>query len=319
MNRHRIGLCMILAAVLPLVSCHGDTPSPSDPTGAAAASQSPAVLNSEAAPEPSRPPGSLPLFGSTKRVHIYIGMKNDQPGWTQTAGYKAAGFDNSVADFLGKEKELNFSFDRVDVPSGDRDSKLVNLDVQFVIATYSMTDDRRKLVDFLGPYMETPQAILVRADSKIKTMADINGSTRLCTAKGGLSASAKPTVGTVVLEDDYSDCAKKLLDGNYDAMFTDTLILYGYADQSNGKLEVRPDINLDGPTEYGIGLPKDSLKDPVNCARMFTALHDFLLDGWEAAFRGSLPVAVQKNPTFIQNYRPDPQRVIPEKNCPKQG
>lgn len=60
------------------------------------------------------------------------------------------------------------------VTSDTRESVLQNGQVDAVFATYTITDERKKLVSFAGPYYYTQQAILVLADNDdIKSVDDL--------------------------------------------------------------------------------------------------------------------------------------------------
>ena len=56
--------------------------------------------------------------------------------------------------------------------------------VDMIFATYSISDSRKKTVDFAGPYHTAGQDLLVRADNTdIKGPDDLNGK-NLCSVTG---------------------------------------------------------------------------------------------------------------------------------------
>ena len=57
-----------------------------------------------------------------------------------------------------------------------------------IVATYSMTDERRAKVGFAGPYLVAGQDLLVRADDTSITGPDSLDGKRLCSAAGSTSA-----------------------------------------------------------------------------------------------------------------------------------
>ena len=58
------------------------------------------------------------------------------------------------------------------VTSDTRETVLVNGTVKAVVATYTITPERAKKIDFAGPYYASSQAILVKADNQDITGVD---------------------------------------------------------------------------------------------------------------------------------------------------
>ena len=127
--------------------------------------------------------------GSDKFV---VGIKFDQPGFGQKqpdGSYK--GFDVDVAKYIAKE--LGYTDDKIEYKeaiSANRESFLQQGQVNAVIATYSITDDRKKKVSFAGPYLVTGQDILTRADdTTIASVEDLKDK-KVCGAQGSSSPQA---------------------------------------------------------------------------------------------------------------------------------
>ena len=75
------------------------------------------------------------------------------------------GFDVDVAKYVAKK--LGYSEDEIvwkESPSKQREAMLQNGDVDYIVASYSITDERKKVVDFAGPYFVAGQDLLVRKD-----------------------------------------------------------------------------------------------------------------------------------------------------------
>jgi glutamate transport system substrate-binding protein len=173
------------------------------------------------------------------------------------------GFDAEVAKLLavgifgGNVSELGDRVEWVEAVSRNRESYLLDGTVDIVVATYSITDERKEKVDFVGPYFLARQDIMVRAeDHSIAGVEDLSGK-RVCTAQGSTSHQhlvQRNPEAIPILRDTYSDCAKVLLAGDVDAVTTDQGILEGYAHESGGRLRVLYNPLWDEP--YGIGLRK---------------------------------------------------------------
>ena len=79
---------------------------------------------------------------------IVIGTKFDQPGLgLKNPDGTISGFDVDVAKFIAKE--LGYSEDKIEwkeAPSAQRETLIQNGQVEFIVATYSITDSRKEKV-----------------------------------------------------------------------------------------------------------------------------------------------------------------------------
>ncbi len=220
---------------------------------------------------------------------IRVGHKTDQPG----VGFQGAtddapsGFDIEIAKLLIADLCIDPAGDKVqwiETISDNREPFLQSGKDDIVLASYSITEDRRKVVGQAGPYMVTGQQILVPQDSDVKSIDDLKGK-EVCSVTGSTSlenVNAKGAKG--VGADDYSECAEKVLDGTYPAMSTDGTILAGLAAQNEGELKV---VGDEFSTEnIGVGYSKDH---PEMCEWINDVLTAAFEDGsWAEAFELTL-------------------------------
>ncbi|MFG3660355.1 glutamate ABC transporter substrate-binding protein [Streptomyces sp. NPDC047706] len=211
--------------------------------------------------------------GSGDGKKITIGIKFDQPGIGQkTADGDYTGFDVDVATYVAKE--LGYTEDQIEwkeAKSADRETMLERGDVDFIAASYSITDERDQKVDFAGPYLLAHQDLLVRADdSSITKPEDLNNK-NLCSVAGSTSAqNIKDTIApkaNLQTYGGYSECLTGLENKAVDALTTDDSILAGYASQEQfkGKFKLAG-LKLSNEN-YGIGVQEGSdLKDKINAA-----------------------------------------------------
>ncbi|MFE9247898.1 glutamate ABC transporter substrate-binding protein [Streptomyces sp. NPDC007088] len=236
--------------------------------------------------------------GSGGGKKIAIGIKIDQPGLGQKLpSGKYAGFDVDVATYVAKA--LGYEPGQIqwkEAKSADRETMLARGDVQFIAASYSITDEREQKVDFAGPYLLAHQDILVRADeSGIKDPKDLN-SKKLCSVTGSTSAQNihdKLAPKAQLLEyGGYSECLTGLENKAVDALTTDDSILAGYAAQKDfqGKFKLAGFKMTN--ENYGIGVKKGSdLKAKIN-----DALKKMVDDGsWDKAVKDNFGPANYKN------------------------
>ncbi|MBS9372629.1 glutamate ABC transporter substrate-binding protein [Rhodococcus sp. B50] len=225
---------------------------------------------------------------SAENGTLTVGIKFDQPGLgLRNPDGSFSGFDVEVAKYVAGQlgvSEENIEFK--EAPSAQRETLIQNGEVDYIVATYSITDTRKEKVDFAGPYFIAGQSLLVRADDTEITGPDsLSGGKRLCSVAGSTPAqNVKDNYAQdVQLQefDTYSLCVEALRNGAVDAVTTDDIILAGYAAQSPGDFKV---VGEPFTTErYGIGLAKgdDESRNAIN-----DAIEEMIASGaWEAAFQ----------------------------------
>ncbi|MFF5585963.1 transporter substrate-binding domain-containing protein [Streptomyces hygroscopicus] len=246
---------------------------------------------------------------------VFIGGKTDQPGFNLHAAHTDRGLEVDLANYLGKE--IGFKSKFHDVISAKREQELKDGTSDLVIATYSITPDRKEQVDFVGPYLVTGQGFLIREKYKgIKTEKDVAGKI-ICTVEGSTSAVAQLPRGTILhIEPDYSSCVDKLQGGAVQAVFTDEALLYGFVEQyknSKHPLKVAPGITSGLINRYGIGLPKGHTAD---CKKLLRALRTYLTEEWAADVKVQLQALVHAYPGDWENrFRPDPEDLNRYSSC----
>ncbi|MFC7671920.1 glutamate ABC transporter substrate-binding protein [Mycolicibacterium sp. GCM10028919] len=234
--------------------------------------------------------------GGSDEGKIVIGTKFDQPGLgMKNPDGTMSGFDVDVATYVAQQ--LGYKPEDIEwkeSPSSQRETLIQNDQVEFIAATYSITDARKEKVSFAGPYLVTGQSLLVKADNTDITGKDsLANNKKLCSVSGSTPAQKiKDEFPSVQLQqyDTYSACIEALKNGAIDAVTTDEVILAGYAAQTPGafKLVGQPFSE----ENYGIGLKKDDteLQTKIN-----DALTKMESDGaWKAAFEKNLgPAGIQ--------------------------
>jgi len=173
------------------------------------------------------------------------------------------GFDARIAQamatgiFGGTSDTLGDKIEFVDTKLQDRATDIQNGQVDIDVASFTITDERKRVVDFAGPYLIDHQDIMVGAtDSSVRSVADLDGK-RVCSATGTTSATnlaAEAPQAQVTLFDTFTECAAALADGRVDAVSTDQTILAGIVATGNGAFKVVGAPFSDEP--YGIGLAK---------------------------------------------------------------
>lgn len=232
--------------------------------------------------------GSPTIDAAVDRGTLVIGVKDDQPGlgYLDAATEERTGFDIEIAQWIAAE--LGFDEDNIEyqvIPSANREQAIVNGDIDYYVGTYSITDSRKELIDFAGPYFETGQGLLVAADNETITGPDDLAGQNVCSATGSTPIQNirdnYPDTETTEF-DTYSQCVDALLNGQVDAITTDEAILLGYASVQPDELKV---VGEPFSEElYGVGLPlgDDALRGFIN------DLLENNPEDWQSIYDGTL-------------------------------
>ncbi|GGV56468.1 hypothetical protein GCM10010277_57820 [Streptomyces longisporoflavus] len=248
---------------------------------------------------------------------LNVAVKKGQPGFSTRSEEEDdfAGFEAQLVEFLASK--LDFKAADWDVQSRDRENVLRDGSMDLVVATYSVTDPRDKEVDFTAPYFKTYQGVLIRKDyTGIKTLADVDGK-RVCSVRGSTGdpdseqddkakRAIRAALGQEVvaeLRNSYKTCVNELINGNFEAVWTDKIILEGFAQDPRyaDKVEVARDITVKNRQFYGIGLREGRRAD---CRRLNDVLEDFLQTRWSLAFQTYFPKVTARTSAFEQDYKP---------------
>jgi glutamate transport system substrate-binding protein len=228
---------------------------------------------------------------SASEGKLTVGIKFDQPGLGQRnpdGGF--SGFDVEVAEYVaGKLGVAPENIEFKESPSAQRETLIQNGEVDYIVATYSITDARKEKVDFAGPYFVAGQSLLVKSENTDITGPDsLRGGKKLCSVTGSTPAQKVKDqyAQDVQLQefDTYSACVEALRNGAVDAVTTDDIILAGYAAQYPGELKVVGEPFTE--ERYGIGLAKgdDETRGKIN-----DAIDAMIADGsWQTAFNDTV-------------------------------
>ncbi|GAA4920271.1 glutamate transport system substrate-binding protein [Stackebrandtia albiflava] len=230
-----------------------------------------------------------------ERGRLVIGARFDQPltGMRDDATGRIEGFDAEIGRILAQRifgyVAEGENLDFIETVAGNRETYLQEGVADMVVATYTITDERKELVDFAGPYYEAGQSIMTLRGEEISDVDDLAGR-RVCAATGSTSAATieqlAPQADLSPMRD-YSSCVEALRSGTVDAVSTDNVILYGFSKQWPEEFSVSENLFTSEP--YGIGLPHGSpeLREFVNAT-----LEEAYSNGdWNRAFSRTLETA----------------------------
>lgn len=203
------------------------------------------------------------------RGTLKVGCKSDIPNFSlqNTATGEYEGFEDDLAyEIAGqifgctadqaKEKKL---VDFQGVNAKTRGPLLENGEVDLVIATFTITPDRKDTYNFSTSYYTDAVGLLVNKDSGINTIADLDGKiigvAQASTSKDGFREYVKEKGLDVKPEfqefDGYPALAQALATKQIDCFCVDRAILSGYVNDSNKILDDRF-----AEQEYGVASAK---------------------------------------------------------------
>lgn len=230
---------------------------------------------------------------------VKVGTKFDQPlfGLKNLEG-KPEGFDVEIAKLIAGE--MGISADNitwVETVSANREPFIQQGKVDYVVATYTINDKRKQVVDFAGPYYEAGQDIMVAKGNPegIGGPDDLAGK-KVCSVTGSTPAENIRTnypKAELTEFDVYSKCAEALKNGQVQAVTTDNVILLGLISQDEEAFELVGKPFTKEP--YGIGLKKGDTE-------FRTFINDTLekieQDGrWKAAWDATAGKVATETPT----------------------
>ena len=234
---------------------------------------------------------------------LRVGVKNAVPGFGYqdplTGEYSGMEIDlaNKIADYLGVETEFTT------VTAATRGELLDSGDIDCVLATFTITDERKQTWDFTTPYYTNAVTVLVEDSSGITSLADLVGKTvgvssgstsarelvRAMVEKGLVSGdnfdpdTFDPTTWTEGVSfhqyDDYPTISTALSAGEVDAFCVDRSILAIY--KTEGRSYIQDEF---APQEYGIATTKGSGLSEVCEDLVTTWLSDGTIDGLIAEY-----------------------------------
>jgi glutamate transport system substrate-binding protein len=152
-----------------------------------------------------------------------------------------------VAEELGVEPKF------VEAISDNRIPFLQQGEVDLILSTMTINQERDTEIEFSEPYYIARGRILVPGDSDIKGIEDLGGK-RVCTALGSTyeeTLREQAPEADLKLVDTYSECLELLQNGAIDAISTDDVILTGMIIQDDTLKMVGDELTVE---PYGAGI-----------------------------------------------------------------
>lgn len=196
-----------------------------------------------------------------------------------------AGFDYDIVAEIARR--LGVKLEVTPVTSATRIPMLEQGRIDLVASTMTHYRSRDEVVDFSIPYFYSPQTILVKKDSGIKSVADLAGKRAAASIGSGsikLFKEVQPDV-TMQTFEGFGETFLALQQGTIDAIVTDAVILAGLRGNAPNPDDYVVLFNKEavyGGGAYGLGMRENDSdwRDQINFL-----LQDMWLDGtWDKIF-----------------------------------
>lgn len=265
---------MTMAAMMAaLLSGCGSSASETTAAATSAKAEETTAAASEAAADTTAASGdvSADVQKIVDRGVLKVGCKSDVPNFSlqNTATGEYEGFEDDLAyniagEIFGctpeeaKDKKL---VEFQGVTAKTRGPLLENGEIDLVIATFTITDERKETYNFSTPYYTDAVGLLVNNDSGIESIEDLDGKiigvAQSSTTKDGFKAYVEEKGLNVNPEfqefDGYPALAQALATKQIDCFSVDRAILSGYVNDSNHILDDRF-----SEQEYGVASAKEN-------------------------------------------------------------
>lgn len=191
---------------------------------------------------------------------LRVGTKIDVPkfGYQSPETGEIEGFEVDIAHELAKRiKGDPNNLEVTGVNVSTRGVMLDNNTLDATLATFTITEERKKSYNFSQPYFTDHIGVLVKKDSGIEDLAGLNGKTVgvavSATTRDKLT-DAGNEIGITMKYAEYATYPEikiALVTGRVDAFSVDRSILLGYADDSTMFLDAQF-----APQDYGVATKK---------------------------------------------------------------
>lgn len=253
----KFALVLSLALMTVFTGCAGATaPVPTETP----AVEAPAETATEA---PAEATADTPNVQKIKDNGVLkVGVKVDVPkfGYKDPATEVVEGMEIDIAkaiakEVLGDENKIEVQA----VTAKTRGPLLDSGELDLVIATFTITEERKESYNFSQPYFVDGVALLVKKDKGFTSYKDLDGKAigvaQSATSKKALEAAATEQGISVKFSEyaSYPEIKAALESGRVDAFSVDAAILNGYVDDNS---EILPDRF--SPQEYGVASKKSN-------------------------------------------------------------
>ncbi|HEU3942458.1 TPA: cysteine ABC transporter substrate-binding protein [Streptococcus pneumoniae] len=144
------------------------------------------------------------------------------------------GYDIELGNQLAKDLGVKVKY--ISVDAANRAEYLISNKVDITLANFTVTDERKKQVDFALPYMKVSLGVVSPKTGLITDVKQLEGKTLIVTKGTTAETYFEKNHPEIKLQkyDQYSDSYQALLDGRGDAFSTDNTEVLAWALENKG-------------------------------------------------------------------------------------
>ena len=176
------------------------------------------------------------------------------------------GFDIELIEALGKQ--MGYKVEMVSMGFDALIPALNSNNIDVAIAGMTITDERKKVVDFTESYYTSGLMIMVRKDSNVKSIDDLKGKTIACQIGTTGEKNARNVANAKVTAFNTNDEAvMELKNKGVDAIINDSPVV-GYYLAQGGNASMKTVGDIMEAEQYGLAVKKgnDKLAGEINKA-----------------------------------------------------
>lgn len=172
------------------------------------------------------------------------------------------GYDIDLAKEVAARLGVKLKIQPINWDSKDQELKTGNIDC--IWNGFSINEERKANILFSDPYMKNNQVVVVAADSKVKTLADLKGKSVSLQAQSSAADAIdkntdfKKSLKDVVELKDNTLCLMDLKTGNTDGVVMDEIVARYQIKMNSEKYRIL-DESL-AAEEYGVGFRKADIQ-----------------------------------------------------------
>lgn len=171
---------------------------------------------------------------------------------------KIVGFDVDMAAAVSKEIGVPIEFKPIDWAS--KESEIASGRINVIWNGLTVTEERKKVLDYTDPYLNNKQVFVVMNDSDITDAKQLAGR-KVCAQEGSTSQSAmdkqpevRDSFAVWKLYPDFTSCFMDLESGRADAVLGDSVLINYYMQKKPGAFRVLPGVVAN--EVYAVGVKK---------------------------------------------------------------
>lgn len=213
-------------------------------------------LAPSALPRPGHMPADTFMRDIQDRGHLIAGVDQNSKGlaYFNPITSRIEGFDIDMVREVARAIFGRPSIVYKAISTKQRESVIVNNEVDIVASAYSIACDRQRRMLFSSVYARAQQRLLVPRNSSVDRLSDLRGK-KVCATVGSTSVKRlQGEVGVVPYPVAVrSDCLVALQEGDVAAITGDDTILFGFKQQDDHTRIVGPCLGIE---RYGMAINK---------------------------------------------------------------